>query len=284
MLDKIIENAIVNNPRTLREGDYLNDEGLMVCGKCGEERQCRTTFMGEEFVVPCICKCEKMEDEKAKELAEKRHKDLRKDEEISAALRESFPDKKNGLPNERRGYTFAVDNGFMAEPMKKIREFADNFGGYYSSGKGLFIYGPSGTGKTFAACCIANELIDNQRQSVYFLKAGQFANLMTDQKNKQEFINRVCSYDLLIIDDFGAERDTTFGREQMFNLIDTRMETGLPVVITSNLPFKEIWECQDGERRRVYDRIVKITTPVEFIGKSQRKIIAAMDYKQGCNC
>lgn len=165
--------------------------------------------------------------------------------------------------------------------MKKLREYAENFESNYKNGKGLYIYGNTGTGKTYSACCIANELINSGNYSVFFLKACQFGNIITDQKDKQGYIKKICSYDLLIIDDFGTVRQTDFGKEQMFNLIDTRIETGLPVIFTSNLDFREeIWEKTDTEKRRIYDRVIKLSEPVEMIGKSQRKIAAAMEHRR----
>lgn len=281
-MNDIFENVkmTAENNKIINETDYTGGDGLLYCGVCNEPKQFIDTVISES-PLPCICSCEKAAAEAERQRIAERDRKIAKQQEIAEALHDSFPNKKDGSPNERRNYTFASDNGALPEAMKKLREYAENFESNYKNGKGLYIYGNTGTGKTYSACCIANELIDSGNYSVFFLKACQFGNIITDQKDKQGYINKICSYDLLIIDDFGAERSTAFGKEQMFNLIDTRIETGLPVIFTSNLDFREeIWENTDTEKRRIYDRIIKLSEPVEMIGKSQRKISAAMEHRR----
>lgn len=281
-MNDIFENVkmTAENNKIINETDYTGADGLLYCGICNEPKQELNLFISET-PLRCMCKCEIEAMKSEKRADEERDRKIAKQKEIAEALHDSFPNKKNGSPNERRSYTFANDNGALPEAMKKLREYVENFENNYKNGKGLYIYGNTGTGKTYSACCIANELIDSGNYSVFFLKACQFGNIITDQKDKQGYINKICSYDLLIIDDFGAERSTAFGKEQMFNLIDTRIETGLPVIFTSNLDFREeIWENTDTEKRRIYDRIIKLSEPVEMIGKSQRKISAAMEHRR----
>ncbi len=282
MYTEIIEESRKNGEATtpINETDYTGADGLLYCGVCNEPKQ---WFDDEYFhkMVYLNCKCEREKIEAEKQRIKERERKMAKQKEITEAMRESFPCNKNGEPNSKRSHTFANDNGALPEAMKKLREYAENFESNYKNGKGLYIYGNTGTGKTYSACCIANELMDSGDYSVFFLRACQFGNIITDQKDKQGYINKICSYDLLIIDDFGAERSTAFGKEQMFNLIETRIETGMPVIFTSNLDFREeIWESTDTEKRRIYDRIIKLSEPVEMVGKSQRKISAALDYQR----
>ena len=268
----LFENMILaaENNKRIGDTDYIGEDGFLHCGVCNEPKQVVCPMISDK-PIPCICKCDKEIAEKEKQRAKEHERKMIKQKEITEALRYSFPCNKNGEPNEKHSHTFANDNGAQPEAMKKLHEYARNFESYYKRGKGLYIYGNSSTGKTYGACCIANELINSGNYSVYFLRACQFGNIITDQRDKQGYINKICSYDLLIIDDFGVERSTAFGKEQMFNLIETRIETGLPVIITSNLPFREeIWESADGEKRRIYDRIIKLTQPVEMVGKSHQ--------------
>ena len=47
--------------------------------------------------------------------------------------------------------------------------------------------------------------------------------------------SRLCRYPLLILDDFGMERGTEYGLEQVFNVIDSRYRSGKPLIVTTNL-------------------------------------------------
>ena len=54
-------------------------------------------------------------------------------------------------------------------------------------------------------------------------------------ENRNEYIVRLCSYPLLILDDFGMERGTEYGLEQVYNVIDSRYISKRPLIATTNL-------------------------------------------------
>ena len=60
-------------------------------------------------------------------------------------------------------------------------------------------------------------------------------DLAASFENRNEYISRLCRYPLLIIDDFGMERGTEYGLEQVFNVIDSRYRSGKPLIVTTNL-------------------------------------------------
>lgn len=51
---------------------------------------------------------------------------------------------------------------------------------------------------------------------------------------------KLCRYPLLIIDDFGMERDTSYGLEQLYNVIDSRYRSKKPLIVTTNLTLQEL--------------------------------------------
>ncbi len=53
-------------------------------------------------------------------------------------------------------------------------------------------------------------------------------------ENRNEYIVRLCSYPLLILDDFGMERGTEYGLEQVYNVIDSRYISKRPLIATTN--------------------------------------------------
>ena len=60
-------------------------------------------------------------------------------------------------------------------------------------------------------------------------------DLAASFEGRNEYISRLCSFPLLILDDFGMERGTEYGLEQVYNVIDSRYRSGRPLIVTTNL-------------------------------------------------
>ena len=82
-------------------------------------------------------------------------------------------------------------------------------------------------------------------------------------------------YDLLIIDDLGAERNTEYALEQMFSIIDSRYRCNKPLIVTTNLKLDELKHPPDLAHARIYDRILERCAPILFAGKNFREDNAA---------
>ena len=81
---------------------------------------------------------------------------------------------------------------------------------------------------------------------------------------------------LLIIDDLGVERNSEYALGIIFSVIDRRIRSGRPLIITTNLPLKEIKSETMLDKRRIYDRILEMCTPMYVGGTSKREAIASM--------
>ena len=88
--------------------------------------------------------------------------------------------------------------------MVSMRNYCNNFRDLFNDGCGLALYGPVGTGKTYAAACVANELLE-KGFSVHMTDFSRVINTLWDLKEgKQKYLDRLNEYDLLIIDDLAA--------------------------------------------------------------------------------
>lgn len=248
-----------------KEGDYFDNEGLLVCGVCHESKEYRFPFLGR--VVRCICKCEVEKD--------KAEKERQKKIDLSFKVKEL---RKTGFPeSDMQKWCFASDDMENPKITQIMRRYVDNFDLFFKQGKGLLLFGTVGAGKTFAACEVANALIDKGHPALV-TNFARLINTIQETYEKQTFMDSLNRYDLLVIDDLGAERDTTFAREQVFNIIDARYRANLPIIITTNLSLDKIKKPDVLDNKRIYDRILERCFPIEFSGASRRVSKACQEY------
>ena len=83
-------------------------------------------------------------------------------------------------------------------------------------------------------------------------------DLAASFEGRNEYISRLCRYPLLILDDFGMERGTEYGLEQVFNVIDSRYRSGKPLIVTTNLTLDDLHNPEDTAHSRIYDRLLSM--------------------------
>ncbi len=96
----------------------------------------------------------------------------------------------------------------------------------------------------------------------------------------RRIITRLCSFPLLILDDFGMERGTEYGLEQVYNVIDSRYRSGKPLIVTTNLTLEELQNPEDTAHARIYDHLTEMCTPVRITGENFRKAKAREKMEQ----
>ena len=251
------------------EGDYLVD-GLLYCGKCHTRKQTRIQIHGRDFTPMCICKCE------AQKRAEEEAKIKRWEmiQEIKSLRRMGFPD------SEMQTWTFDKDDHANKKISSVAQKYVENFDQMMAKGKGLLFYGPVGTGKTFISACIANALIDKCHPCLV-TNFSRLCNTISGMYDgKQDYIDGLDSFDLLVIDDLASERDTEYMGEIVQNIIDSRYRSGKPLIITTNLTSEELKHPADIRKQRIYSRLFEMCIPVEVNGRDRRKEILKEDYKE----
>lgn len=239
--------------------DYI-EKGLLHCGKCHTAKQCVVQLFGQNKIVYCLCNCEK--EKRDKELAEYlRDEELRHIEQL----------KISGI-QDRNIYNFTFENAEENSYINKAKKYCENWEEIYKNNNGLLLWGDVGTGKTFMAGCIANELIKNKVPVMMTSLVKIINNLQGFViADKNEYLNSLNRFNLLILDDLGAERQSDFALEQVFNVIDSRYKSGKPVIITTNLSLQELKNPSDIKYKRIYDRILEMCVPLQFKGESKRK-------------
>ena len=121
----------------------------------------------------------------------------------------------------------------------------------------------------------------DRRRKYYLVLDCETASLpcvarLTDEEHEL-FLNQCRTYGisqsemLLIIDDFGMERGTEYGLEQVYNVIDSRYRSGKPLIVTTNLILDELQHPQDTPHARIYDRLLEMCAPILFTGTNFRR-------------
>ena len=163
--------------------------------------------------------------------------------------------------------------------MAKARAYVEHWPEAFKKNVGLLLFGDVGTGKSFAAGCIANALLDQDIPVLMTNFPTILARLSgTFGAERADFLASLGDYDLLIIDDLGVKRGTEYALEQMFSIIDSRYRSGKPLIVlivTTNLKLDEIKHPPDLAHARIYDRILERCAPILFAGKNFREDNAA---------
>lgn len=261
-IDKLIGNNIEVN-----DGDYLKND-VWYCGKCNTPKQKIISIAGIEYKPMMLCECQTVErdnlDEQIKFEEQKRQIEQNRNSGFSKA--------------EMQHWTFETDDNLNPKMTTMALNYVEHFDEMYKSGKGLLLHGNIGSGKSYLAACIANKLIDNNNTCL-MTNFNKIINRLSEKfEGRQDILDNLMNYDLLIIDDLGAERNTEYVNEIMFAIIDARYRSGKPLIITTNLDLKEMAENTNLDRQRIYSRIFEMCIPVEFKGSDRRKDTLKQEY------
>lgn len=243
---------------------YIDTDGLNHCSVCKEPVE---VLLPENLQIslqmkshPRQCRCDRERSEKeARERKEREHIQT-----VESNTSVCFEEKA------MRQWNFANDNG--SNPcMNYAKQYVENWPQMKKDGLGLLLWGGVGSGKSYMAACIANALLE-QEVRVLMTNFATIINGMFSAADKIDYVNAICGYDLLIIDDLGVESHSEYRMEGLFNVIDRRVRSGKPMIITTNLTMKEMDETQNMDEARIYDRIRAVCQPVAVKGESHRKV------------
>lgn len=238
-----------------KPGDYIQDE-LLYCGKCHTPKQSRIILLGRPTVVTVMCQCQSDEYDRQERMLKEKQEKIRISQLRTAGLMDS----------SYRGFTFEQDDG-SNPAMAKARRYVEQWDEMLRENIGLVLFGNVGTGKTFFAGSIANALTEH-KVPVLMTNFVRLVNALDRDKNG--FLDELGRYKLLVLDDLGAERQSSYMLEQIYNVVDARYRGGLPAIYTTNLTLGEMKHPAEVGYQRIYDRILGCCVPIKFDGGSKR--------------
>lgn len=255
------------NSQKKNPGDYEDQDGLLVCGKCGHRKQTYVNLpTGEDSLfartkVACQCRCELAAAEE-----ERKADEARKEMDRIASLRRmSLMDTRFS----EASFDSFVENKYNAKILRLARRYVDKFDELVKKNQGLLFWGDVGTGKSFTAACIANALLE-RGVPVVMTSFIKLLDIVSKTGSDAPILGQLEHAKLLIFDDLGAERNTQYALERVYNFIDSRYRSELPMLLTTNLTVHQMMNEQDTQYRRIYDRLLEVCYPVQFAGPSFR--------------
>ncbi|MCI9408274.1 MAG: ATP-binding protein [Oscillospiraceae bacterium] len=159
----------------------------------------------------------------------------------------------------------------MSENLEFCRQYAERFSTNSSS---LFLLGKTGIGKTHISLSIAKEVIKRGFTVAYgsllnYLRIIEKEHFGRSENPETDTLQILIGADLLILDDLGSEFRTSFYESVIYNIVNSRINLGLPTIISSNLSVPEL---QKNYNDRIISRLFSVYHIIPFVGEDIRQI------------
>ena len=179
------------------------------------------------------------------------------------------PAKDSTFENFDLGYYDGEALTRMTQIYNYCKSWASDFG---KGSNSILMCGQTGLGKTHLSLAIANVVV-SMGYNVIYSSAGNLLSKLEKEKfgrysGEESPEEMALTCDLLILDDLGTEYTREFERAAIYNIVNTRLLSGLPTIINTNLLYDEIAEKYD---KRVYSRLIGSYQPLEFLGEDVRQ-------------
>ena len=203
------------------EGDYEKD-GVIYCGYCHTPKQILHRWRGEMRAFPIHCRCKQECMARMQEEREKREKQTH-----------ALSCRQHALPYAyMHQWTFDRDDGTSPQATRNFREYAEHFAEMRKDGTGMFLFGPKGSGKTYAAVQIVNALCDKGYRCLVTSFSEITKNLLSlNRENRQQYLDDICNHDLLVFDDFGGESPGNFFDINLLEIVKTCYRKYIPMIV-----------------------------------------------------
>lgn len=227
----------------------INEQGLMVCNSCNKPIQTLIPGVNLKLFIPCDCMIDSWNKSKISQ-ENKDYNNLKND-----MIKIAFHDPT------LRSVTFeSVKN--LSAPQLDIKSYADNFVDFKQKGVGKLIFGDIGSGKSFAAISLANRLIDCGFSVKYSSLSRLYRSV--DFSSFDSLLDNLKTFDLLIIDDFLDGSETNYFLSNVHQIINSRVESSLPIVVVTNLLVSHMKSHNNIPSAQIFSKLFKVCLPTKF--------------------
>jgi DNA replication protein DnaC len=190
----------------------------------------------------------------------------------------AIPARYRGVSLDRPPISEMATDPSRGPVYEVVREFAAEVSERLDAGRGLWLMGDVGTGKTSLAMLVSKSALEAGRTVAIYSLPRLLARIRrtydaeAGEDSYLDFFERLTSVDLLHVDDLGAEKRSDWVLEQLYAIVDERYEAQRSIVVTTNLDQAEL-EAQIGPR--TVSRLLEICgDPLPLFGEDLRYRVA----------
>lgn len=248
-----IDELLPTMPKTTSSSSASNDppaglEATRTCPDCGREiagewfafppaLQRKYEREGVFWYPPCIPECQ------AKENLREWEHDVRQRKAASLLEKSEMPERlsRSTLAAFDETFSPAARRGLVA-----VERYLEAWEENREAGRGLYLCGDVGSGKTHLAAGMARTLIVKHHVPTLFHTAPELLDRLRPSSSVGEASDRdawadwAMNAELLVLDDLGVEKPTEWALERLFVLVNHRYRRSLPTIYTSNLGPKDL--------------------------------------------
>ena len=137
-------------------------------------------------------------------------------------------------------------NQSASRALTVCKAYVEQFAEHYHAGRSLILTGNVGTGKTHLASAVVRAVITQHRASALIVSAAEMIRVFKSTMERsvtytdRDLLDELAGFDLLVIDEIGAQAGTAYELGLLHEVIDRRYQLVLPTVLVSNLPAKDL--------------------------------------------
>lgn len=262
------------------------EQEIVLCEHCGQERK-RQLFKPEwsdRFIrlSPDPCECAgAVKERQAQSEQKEKERYAEEAKRFESTIRYLYMDSMIGERFANRTFeNYRINNPEQKKAYERALKYAQNFSQYRKKGKGLFLTGTPGTGKTHLAAAIANALLKNMTSAMFGTATTLLGRIRQSYgedsvDSEARVLDKLTRVDLLVIDDLGKEYvkrgadGWSWVHEKLYEVINRRYEDYKPIIVTTNLSIEALEKKTDPA---IVSRIIETCSGIKCNWNDYRKV------------
>jgi DNA replication protein DnaC len=184
-----------------------------------------------------------------------------------------IPPRYRGVSFDRPPISDMARHAETKDAVGRVCTFIDDLESNLEGGRGLWLFGDTGTGKTTLAMLVSKLALEKGHSVAIYSLPKLLARIRRTYDEEPggdsylTFFERLTSVDLLHIDDFGAEKRSDWVLEQLYALVNERYEGQRSILLTTNLAVDKL---EDQIGTRTVSRLSESCEPIPLFGSDRR--------------
>ncbi len=197
-------------------------------------------------------------------------------ESRAAAAEKKREEKERAKKEKARKYQAAgIEKRYLGAVAHEPKSIAFLSSDTHESGRGIYITGGVGSGKTYLASAIARGCIDMGWRVIMTTSTDMLASIQDTFESNSSSIDAIRSFGnckLLVIDDLGKESASDWSVATVFQIINMRYGALLPTIVTSQYPFSGLIErfSRRGDEGTALAIVSRLKETCEFVDLGNR--------------